>query len=1209
MTLKDPESWPDDPLYGYATSAQPGERVSGQWPLYSFVPNRSPDAPFVRPSEVSAGMSVDLAWRHGLGNPRIVIAVLGTGIRWDQSDLNQNVRLNAGELARQPPLHRDGTPCSPLDPDQPNAPLLDCNGDGVFDIRDYADHPFLPSGDAQDDGEQVSGDRNGNGLLDAGDLIENPLFSNGVDDDNNGFVDDIAGWDFTDDDNNPEESWGQVQGTLHASLAVAQANNGIERAGVCPKCRYLPIRTGVLNTSMPDRLALAIDYAADQGARVILATTDAVGHSRFLQSALDYAYRRGSLVITSTEDHNSFRHSPLTIQNHVLTVSGIALLGSDQQSTSATSFMAFNTCGGYGPQVSLSASSAGCAREGAATVGGIAGLVLSSSLEAGFDLEQGSTSFLTAAETRLLLVNGTDDVNIEESSAPESPHFYSKPGFDQRFGYGRVHADRPIQTIQLKKPPPQVDIRSPRWFESFAVEQVTAPIKVLGTVSAPRATTYQFTVEWAPGVQPKDDEFSVISMSEEIPGTTVSGSETEALAEFDVRNVSMSSQPNQDGPLGESSSAITLRVRATAEYTAGAEGTRSLISGEARRTIYVYNETGLLPGFPRYLGATSYAGPKLADIDGDGVRDIVVATMGGEVHVLRAVGTVEPIVGFPFGTRRLSELSTAVEGAPSHAQAAAYQDLTGQGAPVSLALAREPIFGAPALSDLNHDGATDIVVVSVQGTVYGIKHDGTALTGFPVELPALPSCSDPDIGEDAACRNESDRVLPGTLASPVLADIDVDEDLELIIAGLDGQIHALEVNGSPSEGYPLMADAEQPRAITTTPVLADFDGDRVLDLLVGAHERLGSSGSGARFTLLHGSGSRRGMAFSNWPVTAKAQRLSPLIGEGAAATGVAADIDADGTAEAIFHGNGAQVFILPSDPGEQASTGALPDNALPKADPDEGSGSGLDHTSVGAASTVGTRVNFMAWAGQVEASDLDQDGTLDIIAAGGENKLLSDFGKVLPKSEPGRHLLAMFDGETGRAFPSSPIVLEETPAGNGFAIADVSGDSYPEVIVGTAGLKLHAIDACGREAEGFPKFTGQWISGTPAIGDIDGDDRLEVVVTTRDGWLFAYKTRGRSDGVITWESAHHDNRNTSDLQVQLEQGQLPEEVEPLSFGPDGKCLESLEPGPTQAPVYRPRGGCAYRSSPQPAGTSIWLWIAAWLSVTCARAARNRRLCA
>jgi len=103
-------------------------------------------------------------------------------------------------------------------------------------------------------------------------------------------------------------------------------------------------------------------------------------------------------------------------------------------------------------------------------------------------------------------------------------------------------------------------------------------------------------------------------------------------------------------------------------------------------------------------------------------------------------------------------------------------------------------------------------------------------------------------------------------------------------------------------------------------------------------------------------------------------------------------------------------------------------------------------------------------------------------------------------------------------------------------VADISGDDYPEVVSGTGGYFVNAFDGCGRQPAGWPKFTGQWLIAAPAIGDIDGDDLLEVVENTRAGWLYAWNTVGDADGAISWESYHHDNRNTGNYETPLERG-------------------------------------------------------------------------
>ena len=117
---------------------------------------------------------------------------------------------------------------------------------------------------------------------------------------------------------------------------------------------------------------------------------------------------------------------------------------------------------------------------------------------------------------------------------------------------------------------------------------------------------------------------------------------------------------------------------------------------------------------------------------------------------------------------------------------------------------------------------------------------------------------------------------------------------------------------------------------------------------------------------------------------------------------------------------------------------------------------------------------------------------------------------------------------------------------------------------------VHAIDACGREAPGWPKFTGQWIIPTPAVGDLDGDDTLEVAVGTRNGWLYVWHTQAPDTNLIEWESYHHDNRNTGNLDVPLEQGGEPTATRPLTAE---VCTEVPVEDEDEL-TYGASGGCA-----------------------------------
>ncbi|GIU98043.1 MAG: hypothetical protein KatS3mg013_1846 [Actinomycetota bacterium] len=121
---------------------------------------------------------------------------------------------------------------------------------------------------------------------------------NGLDDDANGFVDDVHGWDFIGDDPVPNDALGH--GTHVAGIAAAERDNATGIAGVCPGCTIMALRVadarGALSTSAALR---AIRYAADEGAAVINLSYGGPQWSRAERRAIAYAGRRGALVVVS----------------------------------------------------------------------------------------------------------------------------------------------------------------------------------------------------------------------------------------------------------------------------------------------------------------------------------------------------------------------------------------------------------------------------------------------------------------------------------------------------------------------------------------------------------------------------------------------------------------------------------------------------------------------------------------------------------------------------------------------------------------------------------------------------------------------------------------------------------------------------------------------------------------------------------------------
>ena len=124
------------------------------------------------------------------------------------------------------------------------------------------------------------------------------------------------------------------------------------------------------------------------------------------------------------------------------------------------------------------------------------------------------------------------------------------------------------------------------------------------------------------------------------------------------------------------------------------------------------------------------------------------------------------------------------------------------------------------------------------------------------------------------------------------------------------------------------------------------------------------------------------------------------------------------------------------------------------------------------------------------------------------------------------HLLSAWNATTGAVEPAFPRVIEDWQFFNGPAVAEISGDSLPEIIDSSGGYFVHAFNAAGVEPAGWPKLTGHWQTSTPSIGDINDDGHVDLVQTTRLGTVFVWQTAGATCQADQWRKFRHDEWNT-----------------------------------------------------------------------------------
>ncbi|MBK8946463.1 MAG: S8 family serine peptidase [Ignavibacteriae bacterium] len=295
-------------------------------------------------------------------------------------------------------------------------------------------HPDLKNQIFRNQGE-LGIDKNGNNKS-----------NNGIDDDENGFVDDFSGWDFvnkteiynseinydfTNWDNDPIDEHGH--GTNIAGIIGAE-HNEIGIAGINPKIKILNLRAFDKNgNGEEDDAASAIIYAVNMGAKIINMSWGDSEYSQVLKDVLDFAYSNGVILVGSSGNSGSnLPHYPSSFSN-------VISVGAIQKDKTIASFS------NYGSTIDLVAPGS---------------QVITTNLNNSYKSVSGtsiSTPFVSAAISIILSFNNFNNEEIKQI-IKTTCNDLGEAGWDDKFGAGNLDLEKALKfllpsEIKINYPP------------------------------------------------------------------------------------------------------------------------------------------------------------------------------------------------------------------------------------------------------------------------------------------------------------------------------------------------------------------------------------------------------------------------------------------------------------------------------------------------------------------------------------------------------------------------------------------------------------------------------------------------------------------------------------------------------------------------------------------------------------------------------------
>ncbi len=604
---------------------------------------------------------------------------------------------------------------------------------------------------------------------------------NGIDDDNNGFIDDVIGWNFVSASpdelypgeipgpcNNPADFSGH--GTCLCGIIGAVTNNGIGIAGASHKSRIMAVKSGFVDSEGAGILldadaARGIVYAVNNGAHIINLSWGDTVESNIIRKAVNYALRNNVIVISAAGNSGGkYLFFPSSMQ-------GVISVGSVAQNGNRSGFS------NYSREMDIYMYGENIRSTG---IGGTYGQMTGTSMSCAYitgamvllkDRFPGFSSGMLRGQ----LISTASDIGV----------FHGSPNS------GILDMHRALVTM----PQSNIVLSSYQFFKTSDPNGVILPGDDV-SLAVVLKNLWRASGSLLGQITRKDPDIFLYSDSVNI----------DPMPNF-------GNYDNYDEP-------VLLNFSSNFYY--GKRGNLRLEITDSQSSYtnsFILNFVMPYPenqGFPFLSGDAVVSSPLAVDTDGDGYTEIFWGSYSGDFFGVDHQGNM--LDGFPIHSKAPFVSSPAYADLENNGNyyiifggmdRRLYAiDSSGAHKPGFPVILNGSVYGCTPVGMIDGDGTRYIIASTLNGKLYAIDPQGNIKNGFPVDIPMV------------------------NYSSPALADLDGDNTLSIIVGGSDGGLYIFSSNGTPRPNFPYFSQ----NYVFSSPAAADIDDDGSMDIVFASYD-------------------------------------------------------------------------------------------------------------------------------------------------------------------------------------------------------------------------------------------------------------------------------------------------------------------------------------------------------------------------------------